>query len=195
MATGYTADIEKGISFPEFALNCARAFGALIHMRDSASDAEIPDEIKPSEYHKIAIDDALIKLNEAKEMTLETAKMKAEIEWAEAIKSQARYKEKKLELLYKYKSMLHKVEMWQPPTPDHIEMKVFMIEQIQSSVDFDCTIYPHDEIKLKSAEEFRQENIAKCAKSLGYHVKEWQEEVKRCKGRTEWIRALKASLR
>jgi len=196
MPTGYTANIEKGISFPEFALHCARAFGALIHMRDSASDAEIPDEIKPSEYHKIAIDEALIKLNEAKKMTLEEAKTKAEIERAEAIKFYEKYDDDKLKLLHKYKSMLHKVEMWQPPTPDHIEMKLFMMQQINSSIDFDCTIYPHGENKLKkSVAEWRQENIDKCAENLGYHVKEWEAEVQRCKDRTEWIRALRASLR
>ena len=41
MPTGYTAEILNGEikTFPEFAKKCARAFGAMIHMRDDSLDA------------------------------------------------------------------------------------------------------------------------------------------------------------
>lgn len=49
MPTGYTAAVCDGkiTEFPAFALQCARAFGALITMRDDAMNAPIPEEIKP----------------------------------------------------------------------------------------------------------------------------------------------------
>lgn len=40
MPTGYTADIKDGITFRDFALRCARAFGATIMQRDE--DISIP---------------------------------------------------------------------------------------------------------------------------------------------------------
>ena len=58
MPTGFTCDIKDGITFERFALNCARAFGALINMRDDSLDAEIPDEIKPSDHHVKALAEA-----------------------------------------------------------------------------------------------------------------------------------------
>ena len=51
MPTGYTAEVQKGISFDKYALNCARAFGALVSMRDEPSDKEIPEKLEPSDYH------------------------------------------------------------------------------------------------------------------------------------------------
>lgn len=44
MPTGYTAAIKYGITFKEFALDCARNFGACISMRDEPRETPIPDE-------------------------------------------------------------------------------------------------------------------------------------------------------
>ena len=52
MPTGYTSKIADGIGFKDFALSCARAFGACIEMRDDPSDKPIPNEFKPNDYHK-----------------------------------------------------------------------------------------------------------------------------------------------
>ena len=43
MATGYTYPVVEGkiTEFSEFALGCARAFGAFMHMRDDNSDAPL----------------------------------------------------------------------------------------------------------------------------------------------------------
>lgn len=51
MPTAYTADIAKGITFKQYAMNCARAFGALIDLRDKPANCEIPDVVYPSDYH------------------------------------------------------------------------------------------------------------------------------------------------
>jgi hypothetical protein len=57
--TGYVHHmVEKNQTFPQFAMSCARAFGALIEMRDEGMDAKIPDEIKPEPYHKKAAAEA-----------------------------------------------------------------------------------------------------------------------------------------
>jgi hypothetical protein len=57
--TGYVHHmVEKNQTFPQFAMSCARAFGALVEMRDEGMDAKIPDEIKPEPYHKKAAAEA-----------------------------------------------------------------------------------------------------------------------------------------
>lgn len=50
MPTGYTADIKDGISFETYAMNCARAFGACVSLRDKPSGGKvIPDAFEPSD--------------------------------------------------------------------------------------------------------------------------------------------------
>ena len=51
MPTGYTADVADGkiTEFTEYALQCARAFGACIMLRDDPVSSEIP-EFEPSDY-------------------------------------------------------------------------------------------------------------------------------------------------
>lgn len=53
MPTGYTHGVQDGTvtEFRDFALICARAFGATILMRDDPMDAPIPDEFQSSTYH------------------------------------------------------------------------------------------------------------------------------------------------
>ena len=62
MPTGYTAKIADGQTFEEFILSCARAFGALVEMRDEPADAPIPEEFKPSAYHTTQIGVARAKM-------------------------------------------------------------------------------------------------------------------------------------
>jgi len=70
MPTGYTATLmEKNQTFPEFIMGCARAFGALIMMRDDPNDATIPDKFEPSDYHAKGIIKAREKLAKLKAMT------------------------------------------------------------------------------------------------------------------------------
>jgi len=52
MASGYVHKmLDDKQDFRTFAMSCARAFGALITMRDEPADAPIPDEFKPDPYH------------------------------------------------------------------------------------------------------------------------------------------------
>jgi len=53
MPTGYTYPVVEGkiTEFSDFALSCARAFGALITMRDDPHDTPIPETFEPSDYN------------------------------------------------------------------------------------------------------------------------------------------------
>ena len=60
MTTGYTDAVGKGeiTEFKDYALLCARAFGACVSMRDEPLDAEIPEEFKPNDYHEKSLQKA-----------------------------------------------------------------------------------------------------------------------------------------
>ena len=60
MPTGYTHPVQEGkiTELRDFALNCARAFGACVTMRDDPSDTPIPGKFEPSDYHIKALKEA-----------------------------------------------------------------------------------------------------------------------------------------
>lgn len=201
MPTSYTATIEKGISFPEFAMNCARNFGALISMRDDPMDTEIPDEFPPDEYYKNKIIHLESEIKELEKKSLPELDSLMLNEFNNEVKSLKQYIEKDSSLLQKYESMLAKVEQWNPPTVDHEELKNFMISQIWDSIKFDCNQnYWEEKLKNKldnkptHAEQWRENKLNVFQEGLFRCKKEWRKEQKRATERTEWVRQLKKSL-
>lgn len=196
MPTGYTSDIYAGkkVSFQEFALNCARAFGALIELRDSPRDAKIPNEFKPSDYHTKELKEANKKLNQAQEFSDTEIGVLAKQDYEKSLESYNEYKQKGLELKGRYEEMLTHVEAYQAPSPDHIEFKNFMVEQLKNSIKYD-TNYHGERPNLKTPEEWRKDEIKSATWSINYHSEEHAKEVEWCAEKTEWVRKLKESLK
>lgn len=71
MPTGYTHEVQSGevTDFPTFTMQCARAFGALIMMRDDPSDAQIPEQFEPSDYNRRARERAVAELQRLQNLT------------------------------------------------------------------------------------------------------------------------------
>jgi hypothetical protein len=195
MPTGYTADLHDGkdVSFPEFVMRCARAFGALVTMRDEPMDASIPDEFKPSNWHIEQLEEARRRLAEIESWDDARAEAEAEKAYQEAL----RYREDTLvrnaAIRQRYENMLAQVKGWAPPTPDHQGLKDFMIQQLESSIDFDCKYDPGEPERL-SGSEYKAQQIADTQRDIDYHTEEHAKEVERAKQRTDWIRALRDSL-
>ncbi len=193
MPTGYTADIAKGISFQQYALSCARAFGALVMMRDEPSDAPIPEAFTPSDYYVKALTDARAKLAELQALDGE-ALLAAHSAAAKADEARdAEYAREKADLRAKYEAMLEQARAYKAPSPDHEEFARFMVKQIEESIDFDCTIYPRDPIN-PSATGWLAEQIQQAAKSVRYYAEEHDKELARTASRNQWIAQLRKSL-
>lgn len=194
MATGYTHDVADGKikDFRTFALRCARAFGALIEMRDDPMDAPIPAEFKATDYHQKAIAEAVEKQKVLVAMT-ETERRAAYSREME--ESWTRYSETKAEYLKterRYREMLRKVQAWNPPSPEHKGLKDFMVEQLESSIKWDCGSVPKPE--QPTLDQWWADKVARAARDIGYHRKEHAEEVERVKGRNLWVKQLNDSL-
>lgn len=203
MPTGYTAGILDGeiTTFPQFAKQCMRAFGATIHMRDDSMDAEITPRT-PGDYHTSGIEKAKQLLKEAETLSDEAivTNRKEELEKSKEyhIKSITKAKVDTKNIC----GILKDVRKWQPPTADHSGIKEFMIEQIEKTIDFDCKTNYHDE-KLIGIEsdllnlnpsEIRKQMIAQGKKDLDYHNTENLKEIKRCEESNKWVSDLLKSL-
>jgi hypothetical protein len=197
MPTGYTADINDGISFETYALNCARAFGACVTLRDERGGGEIiPDEFLPSDYYLVAAQKArneLAALNAMSSAELERAAFGA---WTDAEIRRLMGLEEKRNLRIAYENMLAEVSAWTPPTPDHVGLREFMCSQIEESIKWDCNdgYYSTPTPKL-SGSDWAAERRAKLEHDIQYHEEEYEKEVLRTTQRTEWIRALRNSLK
>lgn len=195
MPTGYTADIAKDIDFTQYLLGCARAFGALVTMRDAPAGAEIPEVFEPSDYNAKALVVAQNRLAELEKMKPAEAERAA----ASAYDEQETRRHVRLEeitaLRGKYEAMLAKAKAWRPPTPEHQGLADFMQEQIVRSIDFDCgTSYYDKPTERLTGAQWLADARESAQRDIGYHTKHHADEVKRCADRTEWVKALRASL-
>jgi len=196
MPTGYTACIGDGVSFEEFVLGCARAFGACVTMRDDPSDKPIPDRFEPSDYYSKGIVRANDRIEELKKMSTAEAEAGARAEYEKELQDKEEGIRRDNELRSKYAAMLSKVEAWRPPTTDHKELKKFMIDQIEGSIDFDCggDYWVKKSPVLLSAQRWLEKELTKAMKDLAYYTKENIKENERVEGRNAWVKALRDSL-
>lgn len=203
MATGYTAGIINGTTktFQDFTKHCMRAFGACIHMRDESDDIEYTPRI-PSNYHLNALKKAKEKLKQAETFT--------NIELIQARKKELQESKKyHLESIIEIKAariklddFLTKAINFKVPTSEHEGLKKFMIEQLQSTIDYDGDTKYHDESLLKieseltniNADQIRAILIADANYDIAYHLKEYDVELKRCDESNEWVKVLFQSL-
>lgn len=200
MPTGYTAAIRDGITFDQFAMSCARAFGALVMMRDEPNDAAIPDVIKPSTYHRDAAIRAEARLAELRAMTEAEATASALRARDEQIASAERGMADMAADREKYEAMRRQVQAWAPPSGAHIGLKTFMLEQIDSSIKFDCTgeWYQKQLAEARAAvvdgAAWRAEQITVTERSLESHRVDYAKDVAIAADRTNWVRQLRESL-
>jgi len=198
MPTGYTAAIKNGITFEQFVWSCARAFGALVEMRDDPADAPIPDRLKPSDYHQKKLVEIEAKFIQIEAMSPEELTELANKEYANEVTRLRERISESLDLKEKYTAMLSQVKAWVPPSDDHREMKAFMVEQIESSIKFDCGVDYYEkelaELQRHTGAGWQSKTIVELVRSKAYHTKEHIEEVARVEERNTWLRQLRESV-
>jgi hypothetical protein len=194
MPTGYTCAIKDGISFQQFALGCARAFGACITMRDDPSDAQIPDKFEPSTHYAKLLQDANNKLAELEALTPQECEDAALKEYLDGCEQNAVRRQEYADLRMKYEAMLACAQEWVPPTPEHQGLKDFMIQQISESIRFDCNDEYITAPTKKSGAVWLSEQIKSTKKRIASYAEENDQEIERARSRTDWVNALRNSL-
>ena len=172
--------------------------GACIALRDDPLNADLPDNVGFSDYHtgRIAESNAeflrLKEMDDAAKMEFGKASITATRNSLEDGLIKARSTRNRLT------SMMAEVIAWKPPTPDHEGLKKFMVEQLQTTIDFDGdgSYYEHEiqRISLKRPMQVWQEALENAKNDVAYHKEEARKDVERNAARNEWVKQLKESV-
>jgi hypothetical protein len=199
MPSGYTYGIMDGTitEFEDFAKLCIRSFGATIHMRDDAADA-VYRPLEPDLYLKNNLDHAKTEYEKALQMTDD--EVAALI--TKSREALIRAKDETVQMLEKNKviksrieNMLVKAYAYHPPTPEHEQIRQFMIEQLQASFKEAIAEYAqkrlidiNEELKAPnpSIEECRAELIKTAEDRLKYCNEKYQKNLEHCKQANHW---------
>lgn len=196
MPTAYTADVGDGkiTDLRTFALLCARGMGACITMRDDPLDAPLPEAFEPSPYYAGALAEAEARLVMLDSLSTEARAAAADEAYAINLAAWVERRDQRRTQRARYDAMLAEVEAWQT---DAEGIREFMIEQLRSSIDFDCReMEPSWDVepeRLAAGEWWRRE-IDKTLKDIERARKSHAEEVARVAGRNGWLARLRASL-
>jgi hypothetical protein len=200
MPTGYTAVLnERDTTFQEFALRCARAFGALVHMRDDKLDAELREDVV-SPFYEERLKEAKSNLATFSMLSVDVAQ---KLMYDEKLVQHKRALERIAELNVvkgRYEQMRQEVEDWVVPTSEHKALKSFMLDQLDMcKSDYDISYYEESAnapAYPTEGEAFKwlNEQIKKHSSDVAYYGKQYSEEVERVSKRNEWVKQLQESL-
>ena len=194
MPTGYTAGIEDGTiaTLREYALVCARAFGACISLRDEPLTAPLPERISPkvqrydAEIAKARAEIVRLNMLSAKECDEAAAGA-----YAERMKSRDEYMAGCMPIKKRYDSMRQATLEWSPPI-ELVELKAFMLQQIAVSQVGESSCYP--EPVRQSAEQWFADALGRAADDLAYYEDRRGKAIRIAEENNRWLAMLRESL-
>lgn len=199
MPTGYTYSVQNGevTELKNFILTCAKEFGAFIHMRDDGLSPDIKYR-EVGEYYLRRLENTKREFEEFKLLSDEEIQKQLDESYERRIKEQKEGLKRFDEQKQRYLDMIDKVKEWIPPTEDHIKLKEFALEQLNSSLEFDCSdssrnCYLQEPFK-DTVEEYRVYKIKSYLKDLEYYSKSYRDELESVEKANKWIRDLIESL-
>lgn len=200
MPTGYTHYVINGDvdNLKDFAKLCMRAFGATIHMREESLDVDY-EPPTPSDYHEKALKGKREELIKIKEQSDESIIQEIRDNWIDREVYLNEQVEETKKTAEKLKTLIEEVTNWTPPSDDHIELKNFMLQQLNDTLKQDgSTSYYEQELNHLNVQkkepinptESRENRIRDIEKDIVYHEEKQQEENDRCNERIEWVETL-----
>jgi hypothetical protein len=193
MPTGYTAAVEDGTvtELKPFALACARAFGALISMRDDPMDAPLPERVKPlSSYYEQESSRLADELGSLEAMTPEECAAAQGAALAKEQRESAEYVAVNTVRNGRHAAMAEKVHAWEPPS-ELANLKTFMLQQLAVSMHEPYTPEVSERVP---ATEWRDSRVAFLRARLESTRKHMTDEAERLREANEWLAALRAAL-
>ncbi len=195
MPSALTAPVQDGTitALEPFALRCARQFGALLHMRDASLNADIPDEVPMDSYYAEDLAKSQARYDAALGRTVEAWREEYDRATADREAEHVKYTARQAAEKARYVAMLGKVERWAPPTAEHKNLREFMIKQLQESIAFDCPDYPR--VPQVPFEQFIAQQLEVLKHSVVYAQQQLSKTTALHRENTEWVRALRASVK
>lgn len=191
MPTGYTAAIiDKGIGTREFAIDCLRAMGVAIEMRDDPGDRQVPRQfpfVPEDNYHYKALQGAKADLKKWQKTSLadRIALMRDSLD-AE-VRSFEDHIARQAEGNARLARILANLTAWRVPD-DLKNYREFMLDQVRISQD-SGTYYETALEKLQgtSIEDHMVEHEQVLRENVEYHKKHLAEDEKRAAERNAWL--------
>lgn len=197
MPTGYTCYIEDGKidNAKDFIILCTRNFGATIDMRDEPMDTPIPEKFEPDTYASKNLKKAMDKLEYLNSLTDENIQEIIDKEYKrKQTDCDEQIKKDKIKN-NRYAKVLSEIKAWNPPTPEHKNLKEFAINQIEMSTEYlNDDYYEKEKRQPKpTVKEWKEAAFESCLKDIKYYREENQKEIDRTNKRNEWFKALRES--
>ncbi len=197
MPTGYTAGIVDGEikTFKDFAKNCARAFGATMHMREESLNTPYkPREVIP--YYFDAVKEIEDKIKYTEITTPEELVKNEELALRKEIEENLEEISKRKIGVKLIEQILIETKNYTPPTPEHEGIKKFMIEQLETTIQYDFnTNYYEDQNKelehqLKSLNgvELKSEKLEYLNKQLTRRLESLEEQINLTNESNKWVK-------
>lgn len=197
MPTGYTCriiDSKKPLTLHQYALLCARAFGACVEMRDDSLDVPIPEDgFKVSSYHQDEKIKAKRRLSKLLKMTPKQIAAFNAREKVKAIKSYERIIKKYEQEDKRLNDMRAQVMRWSPDEGLR-PLKNFMLQQIDVSLNGPSQYAQNGLASAKAKNDYYTDAVEQAKNNIQYHDKHYQDDVRRNDERNQWLRSLRNSL-
>lgn len=194
--TGYTQKlVEEGQDFKSFVLTCAHAFGACVTLRDEALSDHIT-EFKVNDYYPKAVKRAKVKLAKMEKMTPAQQLAYGERQKLATIKRYAKELIPRDEIRNKrVQGMIDQVKDWEPPSDEHVNLKNFMLEQLDMSKEDDSYWRRAlGQAEARDATTIFAEDLEAARHDVTYYTEQLEKEKERVRQRNLWVRQLVESL-
>ena len=196
MPTGYTYEVQEGkiTTLEDFAKHCGRAFLWQARESNEKDLVKLVESETTIAYYEKQLKESTELLEKLVSLSDEEWEAKYASEEKKRVAYEDEYNKRKATELLNYTSMLEKVRDWTPPTPKHEEMKKFMIDQLEKSIEFDCQgkywrdkPVPYDQWR-KNTFERAQERVIQVQNDLKLHIQRKEEFL-------EWVNQLLNSVK
>lgn len=197
MPTSYTEKVGTGevTDFAEYAMMCARNFGVCITLRDDPLSGDIP-EFRPDPHYERRLAEARAKLAEWDSMTAEQREEKYKAECREIDEYTKNGLQKVNETRKRYEAMLEKAKAFASPTEEHKGFAKFIVEQLEQSIEFDCSTEFYDSMQDPPAfTDWVMQTQLRLTKALASASESLLEETEQCRKRNEWIANLRKAVK
>lgn len=204
MPTGYTAKIyeDKNVDFKDFVMDCSRAFGAFASLRDEPN-AELPEKIQLNvEYYENIIKKSKKEIQRVNSLSDEEISSIIEQNRIEEIGRLKEAIENRKIIEKRYLKVLKEAQDWEPPSEDHYNLKEFMIEQLNTSIQSDCNYSYYEQLlkdllnnKVESVDEYKNNAISKFEDDITFYTKRIHEDMSKNYDTNVWIKELRDSLK
>lgn len=196
MPSGLTCDIYNGTdtSLRGFILMCATQFGPG-YRASKGGERKLPADkapvLKVEEYYNRRANEALEDLDKWNSLfsNLEEAQKLYDIEYEQRKRINEELNKEREEAKERYLSVYQKVKEWEVPET-YKPIKKFMIEQLEKSINWDCshiTTYKEEKVPI---EQWLNSKIKSANSDLQYYREKYNAEVQEVNSDNEYLKGL-----